>query len=120
MNKPLSFAQVTAAVTTNIILPWDKRVGSIRRANDRISYLYSPEDNLSRRSITPTYTICGYGPESLGGHYFDLTFTQAEWAKVQYMCGVEFPTRLIEASPDLGWGGFDWNAMEEETTNDRN
>lgn len=117
MNKPLAFSRVTQAVVTNIILPWDNRIGSIRRANDRINYLYSPADGTSRRAVTPTYTVCGYGPEAMGAQYFELTFTEEEWAKVQYICGVENPTRLIEASPELGWGGFDWATMEEDPNN---
>lgn len=113
MNKPLSFQRVTRAVTTNIILPWDKRVGAIRRVADRVAYLYSPSEDLSHRTTTPVYEITGYGPESAGAVDFRMTFTQEEWAKVQFLFGVANPYGLTEASPELAWGGYDWEDEEQ-------
>lgn len=111
----LPFNRITSAVWTNIILPWDHRVGAIRRRpHDRVSYLYSPEDGDSKRVETPVYQIAGYGPQAAGEVEFAMEFTAAEWAKVQFIFGVGRPSSLREASPDLAWGGYDWDALEAD------
>lgn len=111
----LSFHRVTSAVWTNIILPWDHRVGAIRRRpHGRVEYLYSPADGDSKRVETPVYQITGYGPQQYGEVEFAMEFTAVEWAKVQFLFGAQSPHMLREAAPDLAWGGYDWDALEAE------
>lgn len=104
MAHPVTFRQITSSTWTYIVLPWDKRIGAIRR-NDRplVRYLYNPENDQSVRDEAPLFRLTGIGPN---GNDFSFTITTDEWMKLCSVFGAE-PT-LMEASPDCAWGGFEW------------
>lgn len=114
MSKPIPFSAIKNTLT-NIILPWDHRVGAITRCRTpQVRYLYSPANGESVRQETAVYRVTGYGPDKYGSVEFDMTVTANEWAKIQFIFGADSPYILQEAEDGLAWGGYDWDALESD------
>lgn len=103
----ISFERVTSATITNIVLPWDRRVGGITRTLPKVEYRLRPGNGDAVRVEIPRFIVSGY-PPAPATEPFSVTVTAHEWARIQAVHGMPYPEALTEASPDCGWGGYEW------------